>query len=304
MLQSTAYQHTAAQEHNLAVRILRTERIIEIAVRILQHRLVVRIGADIVRTQVHTHHIRRITGEIPFHRIHPEERLVVHPRHTVGIPRLRTAVVAIDTDTATRHHHMLRLQGTGGQCRIRIIMVFGFIREAFLLIHGLYPITTSHGIADKLNLPFRQVRRSQQLASGIQSEATEFRYTLVTFDGIHDAYFVILVTKRRSQCHHRIFRSVEAHLERLTAVYLHHEIPTHRLGFHFQRSPLKACIDLYPRIRERRSIRVLEVDTTHILDIFITRFNPSSVRWKLCSYTTYQAQQRNHQKTFQSIHRM
>ena len=81
-----------------------------------------------------------------------------------------------------------------------------------------------------------------------------------------------------SQRSYRVALAHKSHLKGLRLVYLRHEVATLGLYPQLDGCSSEADIDLRPRKGEARTIRMIEADTTDILDMLIRRFNDCSLQ--------------------------
>ena len=84
------------------------------------------------------------------------------------------------------------------------------------------------------------------------------------------------------QRNNRILGRGKSHLKRLCLVDLHHEITAVGLRHHTEGCALESRSNLNPRIGKTGCFRILKTNTSHILNLGISRFHPSSRRSHCC----------------------
>ena len=104
--------------------------------------------------------------------------------------------------------------------------------------------------------------------------------------------------------YHRVFLSHETHLERLSPVNLCHEIAA--LGFchHLQTGPREAGVDLYTGESKAGTHRVVEADTSDVLDVLVCGVNDFSLDREGRGGIDHQGQYRQQGKQCDAFHKM
>jgi hypothetical protein len=127
---------------------------------------------------------------------------------------------------------------------------------------------------------FRQGRSISQLASLIEQETAKFRTSLIPFYGIHQVYRMLSAWKSRGQSYDTVVLTCKGHLEWFCPINPCHKIAAFRFGYHTEGSSVEYRLYLDSRISKHRGFRIIEVDTSYILDMRISRTNPLASRNK------------------------
>ena len=117
---------------------------------------------------------------------------------------------------------------------IAVEVVLGGILEGCCLLRTLHTVGAGYAVADELDAAVGECCGPEDVALVVEDEAPELRMRVETFHGVCYPHAVAAVAESRGERYHRVGRTVEAHLEGLTAVDAHHEVAAHGAGNHLQ----------------------------------------------------------------------